>query len=69
MLEPTLLGGGKQMVMGTLIQTQFGGGRNWPFGAAIAVLLMVLVIGLAGILLVVAGAMRWGSLIKFIRAR
>ena len=36
-LEPTLLGGGKQMVMGTLIQTQFGGGRNWPFGAAIAV--------------------------------
>ena len=42
-LEPILLGGGKQMMMGNLIQTQFGGGRNWPFGAAIAVLLMVLV--------------------------
>lgn len=42
-LEPILLGGGKAMLMGNLIQTQFGGGRNWPFGAAIAVTLMVLV--------------------------
>lgn len=42
-LEPVLLGGGKQMMMGNLIQTQFGGGRNWPFGAAIAILLMGLV--------------------------
>ena len=42
-LEPTLLGGGKQMVMGTLIQTQFGGGRNWPFGAAVALVLMAMV--------------------------
>ncbi|HEY0212398.1 MAG TPA: ABC transporter permease, partial [Paenirhodobacter sp.] len=43
-LEPMLLGGGKQMMMGTLIQTQFGGGRNWPFGAAIAIVLMALVV-------------------------
>ncbi|MBT9244964.1 ABC transporter permease [Gemmobacter fulvus] len=42
-LEPILLGGGKAMLMGNLIQTQFGGGRNWPFGAAIAILLMGLV--------------------------
>lgn len=42
-LEPILLGGGKAMLMGNLIQTQFGGGRNWPFGAAIAIVLMVLV--------------------------
>lgn len=42
-LEPTLMGGGKQMMMGSLIQLQFGGGRNWPFGAAIAITLMVLV--------------------------
>ncbi|MGB8813664.1 MAG: ABC transporter permease [Paracoccaceae bacterium] len=42
-LEPILLGGGKSMMMGNLIQTQFGGGRNWPFGAAIAMVLMVLV--------------------------
>lgn len=42
-LEPSLMGGGKQMMMGTLIQLQFGGGRNWPFGAAIAMALMALV--------------------------
>ncbi|MCA0920683.1 ABC transporter permease [Pseudooceanicola nanhaiensis] len=42
-LEPILLGGGKIMMMGNLIQMQFGGARNWPFGAAIAILLMVLV--------------------------
>lgn len=43
--------------------SQFAGAA--PTASQIA-LLMVLVIGLAGILLVVAGAMRWGSLIKFI---
>jgi len=42
-LEPTLMGGGKRMMMGSLIQLQFGGGRNWPFGAAIAMALMTLV--------------------------
>lgn len=42
-LEPSLMGGGKQMMMGTLIQLQFGGARNWPFGAAIAMTLMTVV--------------------------
>lgn len=43
-LEPMLLGGGKQMLMGTLIQNQFGGARNWPFGAAVALVLMAIVV-------------------------
>jgi spermidine/putrescine transport system permease protein len=43
-LEPSLMGGGKQMMMGTLIQLQFGGARNWPFGAAIAMTLMAVVL-------------------------
>ncbi|APO70788.1 spermidine/putrescine ABC transporter permease protein PotB 1 (plasmid) [Rhizobium gallicum] len=42
-LEPSLMGGGKQMMMGTLIQLQFGGARNWPFGSAIAMALMTVV--------------------------
>ncbi|MFG6080918.1 ABC transporter permease [Paracoccus litorisediminis] len=42
-LEPSLMGGGKQMMMGSLIQLQFSGGRNWPFGAAIAMTLLVFV--------------------------
>lgn len=39
-LEPTLLGGGKTMMMGDLIQLQFGAARNWPLGAAISIVLM-----------------------------
>lgn len=39
-LEPIILGGGKSMMMGNLIQNQFGGARDWPFGAAIAIVLM-----------------------------
>ena len=31
------------MMIGMLIQLHFGGGRNWPFGAAIAMTLMALV--------------------------
>ncbi|MGB3148275.1 MAG: ABC transporter permease [Paracoccaceae bacterium] len=43
-LEPILLGGGKVMMMGNLIQRQFGGDRDWPFGSAIALCLMAVVI-------------------------
>jgi len=43
LVEPSLMGGGKQMMMGSLIQLQFGGGRNWPFGAAIAMTLLIFV--------------------------
>ncbi|TXH73874.1 MAG: ABC transporter permease [Thiothrix sp.] len=43
-LEPVLLGGGKQLMMGNLIAMQFGSARNWPFGSAIAIVLLVLVL-------------------------
>jgi len=43
-LASDLLGGGKQMMLGNLIQMQFGFSRNWPFGAAVAVLLMAVVL-------------------------
>ncbi len=42
-LAPDLLGGGKQMMIGNLIQMQFGFSRDWPFGAAASVILMVIV--------------------------
>lgn len=41
---PELLGGGKQMMIGSLIQTQFGSARNWPFGSALAFALLALVL-------------------------
>jgi spermidine/putrescine transport system permease protein len=40
---PRVLGGGKNMMLGNLIELQFGSGRNWPLGAAISITLMVLV--------------------------
>ncbi|HOW71431.1 MAG TPA: ABC transporter permease [Phycisphaerae bacterium] len=39
---PDLLGGAKHMLIGNLIQQQFGASRDWPFGAAISMALMVL---------------------------
>ncbi|AZO11731.1 MULTISPECIES: ABC transporter permease [unclassified Mesorhizobium] len=40
---PRVLGGGKNMMLGNLIELQFGAGRNWPLGAAISITLMALV--------------------------
>ena len=37
-----VLGGGKIMIFGNLIKNQFLTARNWPFGAAIAVALLVI---------------------------
>lgn len=49
-LAADLLGGGKQLMLGNLIENQFGMGRNWPFGAAISVILIVIV--MAGLMLI-----------------
>jgi spermidine/putrescine transport system permease protein len=48
-LAPDLLGGGKKLLIGSLIQMQFTSSRNWPFGAALsiaitAVILLVMVL-------------------------
>ncbi|MEZ5923215.1 MAG: ABC transporter permease [Hyphomicrobiaceae bacterium] len=40
---PRVLGGGKNLMIGNLIELQFGQGRNWPLGAALAITLMVAV--------------------------
>jgi len=39
---PDLMGGAKTMLVGNLIRNQFLTARNWPFGAAAAMLLMIL---------------------------
>jgi spermidine/putrescine transport system permease protein len=43
-VTPTLMGGGKQLMIGNLIALQFQGARNWPFGAALALILMLVVL-------------------------
>ena len=37
-----ILGGGKVMIIGNLIKNQFLTARNWPFGAAISIFLIVI---------------------------
>ncbi|MEI7764138.1 MAG: ABC transporter permease [Comamonadaceae bacterium] len=39
-VSPELLGGGKSLMIGNLVQAQFGASRNWPFGAALALVLV-----------------------------
>ncbi len=41
---PELLGGGKALMIGNLIQLQFGSGHNWPLGSALAFSLFSLVL-------------------------
>jgi spermidine/putrescine transport system permease protein len=42
-VTPRVLGGGKNMMLGNLIDLQFGQGRNWPLGAALSISLMAIV--------------------------
>lgn len=43
MIAPELLGGGTKMMLGNLIFRQFADSRNWPFGAALSLVLMAAV--------------------------
>jgi len=43
-VTPDIMGGGKVEMIGTLINRQFGVARNWPFGSAMSLVLMVLVL-------------------------
>jgi spermidine/putrescine transport system permease protein len=42
-VTPRVLGGGKKMMLGNLIELQFGAGRNWPLGAALSITLLSIV--------------------------
>src|SRR5579871_2519375 len=42
-LTPDLLGGGRTVLIGNVVQNQFTTARDWPFGAALSVGLMALV--------------------------
>jgi spermidine/putrescine transport system permease protein len=55
-LAPELLGGGKTVMIANVIAAQFGASRNWPFGAALSV--MVLVITMVSLLVFVSVSRR-----------
>jgi spermidine/putrescine transport system permease protein len=50
-LTPDLLGGGRTVLVGNLVQNQFTTARDWPFGSAVSMFLMVLVTALVWIFL------------------
>ncbi len=58
-VTPSILGGGKNMMLGNLIELQFGQGRNWPLGAALSITLMLIV--MAALLVYVRNAGSQGS--------
>jgi len=56
-LVPDMLGGARYMLVGNLIQQQFGTARDWPFGSMVSLALM----GLTLATLMVAGRNRKGA--------
>lgn len=44
-VTPRVLGGGKNMMIGNFIELQFGQGQNWPLGAALSMVLLIVVLG------------------------
>ena len=50
-LTPDLLGGGKTVMIGNLVQNQFSSARDWPFGSAVSMGILALsALALAGFL-------------------
>lgn len=52
-----ILGGGKAMIIGNLIKNQFLTARNWPLGAALSIILLVVTFGLVKLYQKVGGNM------------
>jgi spermidine/putrescine transport system permease protein len=42
-VTPRVMGGGSNLMIGNLIELQFGQGRNWPLGASLSITLMAIV--------------------------
>ncbi len=61
-IAPNLLGGGKKLMIGSMIQLQFASSRNWPFGSAAALILMgCVLIAMLGYVLGPAGKIDIGE--------
>ncbi len=58
-VTPSLVGGPSSTMIGSIIQAQFGKANDWPFGSALSVIVMLVV--LAVVLAVRLGDKRFGS--------
>lgn len=58
-VTPRVMGGGTNLMIGNLIELQFGQGRNWPLGASLSVTLVAIV--MLALLFYVRNANRSGA--------
>jgi len=58
-IVPDVLGGAKGLMIGNLVEQQFLASRNWPFGSALAMVIMAVV--LVALLVFTARADRAGA--------
>jgi spermidine/putrescine transport system permease protein len=58
-VTPRVMGGGTNLMIGNLIELQFGQGRNWPLGASLSITLMAIV--MITLLFYVRNASRTGA--------
>ena len=58
-VTPSLVGGPSSTMIGSLIQAQFGKANDWPFGAALSVSVMLVI--LATVAIVRLADRRFGS--------
>ena len=63
-LQSDMLGGGKTNMVANVIANNFGQARNWPFGSALAVLLIVLTLLL--VLIMQGAAQRRGDKVELV---
>ncbi|WP_034726509.1 ABC transporter permease [Calidifontibacillus oryziterrae] len=52
---PDLMGGAKTMMIGNLIKNQFLTARNWPFGSAVSIILMLITLIMIAIYMRISG--------------
>lgn len=45
-VAPKLVGGNNGLMIGNIVQTQFGRGNNWPLGAALSIISMLVITGI-----------------------
>lgn len=66
-VTPTLMGGAKGLMVGSLIASEFVEGQNWSLGAAMAILLVLIIVGVVIAGWLAATGARWLS--QFLKRR
>jgi len=58
-VTPTLMGGARGLMIGSLVASEFNEGQNWSLGAAMAILLIVILVGIVAVSWLLATGARY----------